>query len=159
MAELSRVRTWADALIRLHLTPEWTFAFDNAKTRAGLCNFTAKRISVSRYIAQRSDDDDIHQVLLHEVAHAIAGPDAGHGDTWKRLGLGDTQQIADVVVDPRDADRAWVAAMGHAFGPNAERGVFRTEYAGTTLRDHLGLNQQSAPHRKAHSDNVTGVAS
>jgi FMN-dependent oxidoreductase (nitrilotriacetate monooxygenase family) len=40
-----------------------------------------------------------------------------------------------------------------------ERGVFRTEYAGTTLRDHLGLNQQSAPHRKAHSDNVTGVAS
>ena len=85
MADLPRVRTWADALIRMHLDPSWTFAFDNAKTRAGLCNFTAKRISVSRYIAQRSEDDDIHQVLLHEVAHAIAGPKEGHGATWKRI--------------------------------------------------------------------------
>ncbi|WP_166868695.1 MULTISPECIES: SprT-like domain-containing protein [unclassified Salinibacterium] len=85
MAELSRVRTWAHALIRMHLDDSWTFAFDNAKTRAGLCNFTAKRISVSRYIAQHSEDDEIHQVLLHEVAHAIAGPRAGHGAAWKRV--------------------------------------------------------------------------
>ncbi len=85
MAELARVRTWAEALIRLHLDPGWSFAFDNAKTRAGLCNYTAKRISVSRHIAVRSGDDDIHQVLLHEVAHALAGPRAGHGPGWKRV--------------------------------------------------------------------------
>ncbi|MCS0498614.1 SprT-like domain-containing protein [Protaetiibacter mangrovi] len=85
MADLPRVRTWADALIKLHLDPSWTFAFDNAKTRAGLCNYTAKRISVSRHIALRSDDDDIHQTLLHEVAHAIAGQRAGHGPTWKQV--------------------------------------------------------------------------
>ncbi len=85
MAELARVRTWADALIRMHLDDSWTFVFDNAKTRAGLCNFTKKQISVSRHIALRSEDDDIHQVLLHEVAHAIAGPKAGHGAAWKRI--------------------------------------------------------------------------
>ncbi len=85
MAELERVRTWANALIALHLDPSWSFGFDNAKTRAGLCNYTAKRITVSKYLAARYEDDEIHQVLLHEVAHALAGTRAGHGATWKRL--------------------------------------------------------------------------
>ncbi len=82
---LARVRVWADALIRMHLDDSWTFSFDHAKTRAGLCNYTAKRISVSRHIALRSDDDEVHQTLLHEVAHAIVGPKAGHGPEWKRM--------------------------------------------------------------------------
>jgi predicted SprT family Zn-dependent metalloprotease len=85
MAELDRVRTWADALIRLHLDDSWTFAFDNARTRAGLCNYDKKRISVSRLLAARYDDDEIHQVLLHEVAHALAGSGAGHGPAWKKI--------------------------------------------------------------------------
>jgi predicted SprT family Zn-dependent metalloprotease len=85
MAELDRVRHWAQALIALHLDSSWTFAFDHARTRAGLCNYAAKRISVSRLLAARYEDDEIHQVLLHEVAHALAGPDAGHGPVWKRI--------------------------------------------------------------------------
>jgi hypothetical protein len=73
MADLERVRRWADALIALHLDPTvWSFGFDNAKKRAGLCNYTAKHISVSRYLAARYDDDEIHQILLHEVAHELA---------------------------------------------------------------------------------------
>ena len=78
------MRTWAHALIDLHLDPSWSFAFDNARTRAGLCNYTAKRISVSRHMVLRSDDDEVHQVLLHEVAHALAGHEAAHGPHWKR---------------------------------------------------------------------------
>ncbi len=86
MADLNRVRTWADALIALHLdAAEWSFGFDNAKTRAGLCNYTAKRITVSKYLAARYGDDEIHQVLLHEVAHAVAGTRAGHGPQWKAI--------------------------------------------------------------------------
>lgn len=86
MADLSRVRVWAEALIAMHLDPSvWTFAFDTAKTRAGQCNYTAKRITVSRYLAAKFEDDDIHQVLLHEVAHAMAGPRTGHGPEWKRI--------------------------------------------------------------------------
>lgn len=85
MADLDRVRTWANALISLHLDSSWSFGFDNAKTRAGLCNYTAKRITVSRYLAARFEDDDIHQVLLHEVAHAVAGTRAGHGAKWKAV--------------------------------------------------------------------------
>ncbi len=86
MADLDRVTTWADALIRLHLdSAVWSFGFDHARTRAGLCNFTDKRISVSRHLAAKYEDDEVHQILLHEVAHAIAGPRAGHGATWKKI--------------------------------------------------------------------------
>ena len=86
MAELARVRVWADALIRMHLDPVvWSFGFDNAKRRAGLCNYTDRRITVSRYLAEKFDDDEIHQILLHEVAHAMAGAGAGHGREWKRI--------------------------------------------------------------------------
>lgn len=85
MADLARVRVWADALITLHLDSSWSFAFDNAKTRAGLTNYRKRTITVSRYLAGKWSDDDIHQTLLHEVAHAMAGHDAGHGPTWRRI--------------------------------------------------------------------------
>jgi predicted SprT family Zn-dependent metalloprotease len=89
VADLERVRIWADALIALHLDPRvWTFGFDHARTRAGLCDYRAKRISVSRHLASRYDDDEIHQVLLHEVAHALAGPASGHGQRWKKIAAG-----------------------------------------------------------------------
>jgi len=85
MSELHRVRVWAEALITAHLDESWSFAFDNAKRRAGQCDYTHKRISVSRYLAARYDDDDNHQTLLHEVAHALAGAKAGHGPKWKAI--------------------------------------------------------------------------
>ncbi|MER3390254.1 MAG: SprT-like domain-containing protein [Microcella sp.] len=83
MSELERVRVWAEALIRLHLDESWSFAFDRAARRAGLCDYAKKRITVSRHLAERAEDDVVHQTLLHEVAHALAGPKAGHGAEWK----------------------------------------------------------------------------
>jgi len=86
VADLDRVRRWADALIHLHLDPAvWSFAFDSAKTRAGLCDHRAHRISVSRHLAARYGDDEVHQILLHEVAHALAGARAGHGPRWRTV--------------------------------------------------------------------------
>ncbi len=54
------------------------------------------------------------------------------GRTWTHLGLDDTLQIGRILVDPRDADRVFVAALGHAYGPNAQRGVFRSTDGGRT---------------------------
>jgi len=65
------------------------------------------------------------------------------GKTWHHLGLNDTQQIGDVVIDPRDPDRAYVAAIGHAFGPNAERGVFRTTDGGKSWKKVLFINDST----------------
>ncbi len=55
------------------------------------------------------------------------------GETWKHVGLADTRHIGRIWVDPRDADVALVAALGHLFGPNDERGVFRTDDGGAHL--------------------------
>src|ERR1700739_2272189 len=48
------------------------------------------------------------------------------GKTWTHLGLRDAEQITAIVVDPKNPDRVFVAAEGHPYGPNAERGVFRS---------------------------------
>jgi photosystem II stability/assembly factor-like uncharacterized protein len=52
------------------------------------------------------------------------------GKTWAQVGLEDTRQIARVIIDPRDPDKLFVAALGHAYGPNAERGVFYSKDGG-----------------------------
>lgn len=54
------------------------------------------------------------------------------GETWTHLGLVETNHISQVRVHPTDPDIVFVAAFGHAFGPNAERGVFRTKDGGKT---------------------------
>ena len=54
------------------------------------------------------------------------------GKTWANVGLKDTRQIGSVIVDPHNPDIVLVAAIGHAFGPNTERGVFRTTNGGKT---------------------------
>jgi len=54
------------------------------------------------------------------------------GKTWKNTGIRDGQQIAAIIVDPKNADRAFVAVMGHPYGANTERGVFRTLDGGGT---------------------------
>jgi photosystem II stability/assembly factor-like uncharacterized protein len=52
------------------------------------------------------------------------------GATWQAIGLSDTQQIGKILVDPRDSSVLLVAALGHPYGPNDERGVFRSTDAG-----------------------------
>ena len=54
------------------------------------------------------------------------------GKTWTRTGLEATRQIGRILVDPRDANRVFVAALGHAYGPNPERGVYRSTDGGRT---------------------------
>src|SRR5713101_2798217 len=54
------------------------------------------------------------------------------GKTWQHIGLKDTQHIARVWIDPHNSDHVLIAALGHAYGPNPERGVYRTTNGGTT---------------------------
>ena len=61
--------------------------------------------------------------------------DAGH--TWTHLGLRDGQQIPQIAVDPRDSNRLLVAVAGHPYGPNEERGIFRSTDGGKTFEKVL----------------------
>ena len=59
------------------------------------------------------------------------------GKTWTHLGLRDAQQITAIVVDPRNPDRVFVAVQGHPYGPNVERGIFRSLDGGKTFEKVL----------------------
>jgi photosystem II stability/assembly factor-like uncharacterized protein len=67
------------------------------------------------------------------------------GKTWKNIGLKDTRHIGAVIVDPKNPNIAFVAALGHAYGPNEERGVYRTTDGGVTWQ------------RVLHKDSKTGA--
>ena len=59
------------------------------------------------------------------------------GKTWVNIGLRDTRHIARILVDPKNPDNVLVAALGHAYGPNTERGVFRSADGGATWQKVL----------------------
>jgi photosystem II stability/assembly factor-like uncharacterized protein len=59
------------------------------------------------------------------------------GKTWTHLGLRDGQQIPQIAVDPHDPDRLFVAVLGHPYGPNPERGIYRSTDGGQTFQKVL----------------------
>ncbi|MFT5432907.1 MAG: photosystem II stability/assembly factor-like uncharacterized protein, partial [Myxococcota bacterium] len=65
------------------------------------------------------------------------------GASWAHLGLSDTERIKRIVVDPRDPDVALVCALGHQWGANEERGVFKTKDAGDTWTKVLYIDEDT----------------
>ena len=65
------------------------------------------------------------------------------GRSWKNLGLKDTRHIIKIVIHPKNPDIVWVAAIGHLFGPNEERGIFKTIDGGKTWKKVLYVNNQT----------------
>jgi len=59
------------------------------------------------------------------------------GKTWKHLGLRDGQQIPQIAIDPKNPNRLWVAVLGHPYGPNEERGIFRSVDGGASFQKVL----------------------
>ncbi len=74
------------------------------------------------------------------------------GETWRNVGLRDSRQIGAVLVGPRDPDRVLVAALGHAFGPNPERGVYLTTDGGATWRPVLRVDSLTGAVDLARDD-------
>jgi photosystem II stability/assembly factor-like uncharacterized protein len=62
------------------------------------------------------------------------------GETWTHLGLRDGQQIPQIIVDPDDPDRLFVAVLGHPYGPNEERGIFRSTDGARSFEKVLYVN-------------------
>ena len=92
-----------------------------------------------------SDSDP--NVIYAGMGESTIRNDVSHGDgiykstdrgrSWVHLGLADTRHISEIRVHPRDADRVYVAALGHAFGPNSERGVYRSTDGGASWEQVL----------------------
>jgi photosystem II stability/assembly factor-like uncharacterized protein len=65
------------------------------------------------------------------------------GKTWKHVGLADVQQVGRLIVHPTNPDIVFVAGLGHPYGPNEERGVFRTTDGGRTWQKVLYINHNT----------------
>ena len=65
------------------------------------------------------------------------------GKHWRHIGLEDAQQIPRIATDPRDPDRVFVAALGHPYGANAERGVFRSTNGGRSWQKVLYVDENT----------------
>jgi predicted SprT family Zn-dependent metalloprotease len=97
---------YARKLMDEHGLNGWTFHFDNAKKRAGICMYRRKIIRLSTHFVSRNDDTEIIDTILHEIAHALAGHKAGHGPAWKavcrKIGANPTRCYdSDVVEMPK----------------------------------------------------------
>lgn len=83
--KLSVAQALALATMARHIDRNvWGFRFDNGKRRAGQCNYTERVISISKHLVAHHSLDDVQQVVLHEIAHAMVGKDAGHGPVFKK---------------------------------------------------------------------------
>ncbi len=65
------------------------------------------------------------------------------GRNWKNLGLKDTRHISRIIIHPKNPDIVWVAAIGHLFGPNTERGIFKTIDGGKSWKKVLYVNDKT----------------
>jgi photosystem II stability/assembly factor-like uncharacterized protein len=91
------------------------------------------------------------QIIYAGSGEGLQRPDLAIGDgiykssdggaTWTHLGLRDGQQIASIAVDPANANRLFVAVLGHPYGPNSERGIYRSLDGGATFQRVLFENQ------------------
>lgn len=75
----------AHHLMRNHGLVNWSFKWDHAKRRFGVCRFGRKEIGLSRYLVSLNNESDVRDTILHEIAHALAGRDAHHGPRWKAM--------------------------------------------------------------------------
>ena len=92
-------------------------------------------------------------VVYAGMGESTIRTDVSHGDgvyrstdrgrTWVHLGLADTRHISEIRIHPRDPDRVFVAALGHAFGPNSERGVYRSTDGGSSWERVLYKDDRS----------------
>ncbi|HJR59902.1 MAG TPA: hypothetical protein VJ813_10900 [Vicinamibacterales bacterium] len=92
-------------------------------------------------------------ILYVGTGEGLHRPDLGVGDgifkstdggkSWRHVGLSDVQQVGRLVVHPTDPNIVFVAGLGHPYGPNPERGIFRTTNGGTTWEKVLYVNENT----------------
>lgn len=78
----------AEHLLVRHGLPDWQVTFDSAKRRAGVCRYADKTIGLSGPLTALHSYDDVRDTVLHEIAHALAGPEHGHDAHWRKVAMG-----------------------------------------------------------------------
>ena len=79
----ARIAQRAAQLIKRHAPEGWQFCWDMAQRRGGACNYRNRTIQVSLGFAMSASDAEVDDTILHEIAHALAGPGHGHNAVWR----------------------------------------------------------------------------
>lgn len=66
---------------------DYHLELDRSKSRLGLCNHTKKKITISKNFVEQQDWDVIKNTVLHEIAHALVGPNHGHNHVWRQQAM------------------------------------------------------------------------
>lgn len=109
----------ARTLLREHGLEDWQVTLDRAKTRAGSCRFHTRTITLSRALTELHSEAEVRETILHEIAHALVGPEHGHDAIWRAQAkkIGSTGARC---VDPRAprvrADWQGRCPAGHSTG-------------------------------------------
>ena len=112
MIRLERVAIRARKLMDMHGLDGWALRFNGARKKLGECRPQQKLILISRVHALNGASGQVTDTILHEIAHALAGPKAGHGPAWKEIArrLGATPKScapeSDEARNAREAARA-----------------------------------------------------
>lgn len=85
--ELTEAQRLAERLMGAHGLAGWTFRFDRARRRSGQCVFSTKVISLSAPLTRLHSEVEVRDTILHEIAHALVGPGAGHSERWRATAL------------------------------------------------------------------------
>jgi hypothetical protein len=83
--DLSAARSLAVSLMAEHGLVGWRLQFDRAKRRAGICRYSDRVIGLSAPLTALHTEADVRDTVLHEIAHALAGPGSGHGPRWRAI--------------------------------------------------------------------------
>jgi predicted SprT family Zn-dependent metalloprotease len=75
------------ALMAEHGLYHWDFQWDHAKRRMGACHHSKRMISLSETICTNASDESVKDTILHEIAHALAGPREQHGEAWRKIAV------------------------------------------------------------------------
>ncbi len=103
----------------------WTPIFDGQPVAS--IGALAVAVSDPKVIYAGTGEPDIRSDLA--MGNGVYRSDDG-GQSWRHVGLDDTRQISRILVSPTDPKTVYVGALGHAYGPNAERGVYRSTDSG-----------------------------
>ena len=88
----------ANVLLERHELSAWRIDLDNARRRLGVCRHSKRLITISRKFVLMNESEAVRETILHEIAHALAGPRAGHGPKWRMVARsigGDGRRTAD----------------------------------------------------------------
>ena len=116
----------------------WTPIFDGQPTQSVGAIAVAPSDTNTVYVAS---GEGLHRPDLSIGDGIYKSTDAGK--TWAHLGLRDGQQIPALAVDPRDANRLFAAVMGHPYGANEERGIYRSTEGGVWGRGKTAINTRA----------------